>query len=195
MKRKSMILGLVALSTFFWGCPKRAPKTPAEDLSTKTSTVAPQPEEVTAAPAPSSSADRTPDPLSGDLAQVNSYAQSQGLLGDVYFDFDKSDLRAEARERLAKNAEWLAAHPEFTVTLEGHCDERGTNEYNLALGERRASAARDYLQFARRGGEPAAHHQLRRRAPVLHPERRELLVAESPGSLRDHRPHEGWLSE
>ena len=146
MKRKSMILGLVALSTFFWGCPKRAPKTPAEDLSTKTSTVAPQPEEVTAAPAPSSSADRTPDPLSGDLAQVNSYAQSQGLIGEIFFDFDQSDLRAEARERLAKNAQWLAAHPEFTVTLEGHCDERGTNEYNLALGDRRASAARDYLQ-------------------------------------------------
>ena len=145
MKRKSIVLGLVVLSTFIWGCPKRAPKTPAEDLSTKTSSVTPQPEEVTAAPSPSSSADRTPDPLAGDLAQVNSYAQSQGLIGDIFFDFDQSDLRAEARERLAKNAQWLAAHPEFTVTLEGHCDERGTNEYNLALGDRRAAAARDYL--------------------------------------------------
>jgi len=145
MKRKSIVLGLVALSTFFWGCPKKAPKTPAEDLSTRTTNVAPQPEEVTAAPAPSSSSDRTPDPLAGDLAQVNAYAQSQGLIGDIFFDFDQSDLRAEARERLAKNAQWLAAHPEFTVTLEGHCDERGTNEYNLALGERRAYATQGYL--------------------------------------------------
>ena len=145
MKRKSIVLGLVALSTFFWGCPKKAPKTPAEDLSTRTTNLAPQPEEVTAAPAPSSSSDRTPDPLAGDLAQVNAYAQSQGLIGDIFFDFDQSDLRAEARERLAKNAQWLAAHPEFTVTLEGHCDERGTNEYNLALGERRAKSTMNYL--------------------------------------------------
>jgi len=145
MKRKSIVLGLVVLSTLFWGCPKKAPKTPADDL-TKTTSTAPTPEEVTAAPAPPSSADRTPDPLSGDLAQVNAYASAQGLIGDVFFDFDQADLRSDARERLAKNAQWLAAHPEFTLTLEGHCDERGTNEYNLALGERRASAARDYLQ-------------------------------------------------
>ena len=145
MKRNAILVGVVALSVFFWGCPKKAPKTPAEDL-TKTTSTAPQPEEVTAAPAPPSGADRTPDPLSGDLAQVNAYAQSQGLIGDVFFDFDQYDLRSDARERLAKNAQWLAAHPEFTVTLEGHCDERGTNEYNLALGDRRAAAARDYLQ-------------------------------------------------
>jgi peptidoglycan-associated lipoprotein len=144
MKRKSIVLGLVVLSTLFWGCPKKAPKTPADDL-TKTTSTAPTPEEVTAAPAPPSSADRTPDPLSGDLAQVNAYASAQGLIGDVFFDFDQSDLRADARERLAKNAQWLSAHPEFVVTLEGHCDERGTNEYNLALGERRAKATMNYL--------------------------------------------------
>ena len=89
--------------------------------------------------------DATPDPLAGDIAAVNEYLAANGLLGDVYFDFDRSDLREDSRARLARNAEWLRAHPEFEVTLEGHCDERGTNEYNLALGERRAAAAKDYL--------------------------------------------------
>ena len=72
--------------------------------------------------------------------------QAQGLVGDVFFDYDRAELKPEARERLAKNAQWLNANPQFLVTLEGHCDERGTNEYNLALGDRRAGAARDYLQ-------------------------------------------------
>ncbi|HLF56717.1 MAG TPA: peptidoglycan-associated lipoprotein Pal [Thermoanaerobaculia bacterium] len=89
--------------------------------------------------------DQTPDPLAGDIVAVNEYVTRNGLLGDVYFDFDKADLTEESRSRLAKNAEWLRAHPEFEVRIEGHCDERGTNEYNLALGERRAAAAMGYI--------------------------------------------------
>ncbi len=69
----------------------------------------------------------------------------QDQLKTVYFDFDKSDLRSAGEEALAKNAAWLKEHSEFLVRIEGHCDERGTNEYNLALGDRRANAARDYL--------------------------------------------------
>ena len=80
-----------------------------------------------------------------DIAKLNEYLRSQGLLGDVYFDYDRAELREDARERLTKNAEWLRSHSQFEVTIEGHCDERGTNEYNLALGERRAGAARDYM--------------------------------------------------
>lgn len=71
--------------------------------------------------------------------------RDRGLLGDVYFDFDRAELKAEARERLSRNADFLKSRPEFLVTVEGHCDERGTNEYNLALGDRRATATRDYL--------------------------------------------------
>ena len=66
-------------------------------------------------------------------------------MADIYFDFDKSDLRPESQAQLAKNADWLKANPTYKATIEGHCDERGTNEYNLALGERRANAAKDYL--------------------------------------------------
>jgi len=63
----------------------------------------------------------------------------------VYFDFDKSELKPEARETLNKKAAWLRANPEYKVRIEGNCDERGTNEYNMALGERRANAAWKYL--------------------------------------------------
>ena len=66
-------------------------------------------------------------------------------LQDVNFDFDKSDIRADARDVLAKNADWIKAHAEYSVQIEGHCDERGTAEYNLALGERRANSVKNYL--------------------------------------------------
>ncbi len=65
--------------------------------------------------------------------------------GHIYFDFDRSELKPEARAILEKKAAWLKAHPDYSVRIEGHCDERGTNEYNLALGERRANAAMKYL--------------------------------------------------
>jgi peptidoglycan-associated lipoprotein len=63
----------------------------------------------------------------------------------IFFDFDKSDIRADAAEALRQNAEMLNLYPEANITLEGHCCEIGTAEYNLALGERRAKAAFDYL--------------------------------------------------
>ena len=63
----------------------------------------------------------------------------------VYFDFDKSELKPEARAILKKKADWMRANPQYSVRIEGHCDERGTNEYNLALGERRANAAWKFI--------------------------------------------------
>jgi len=68
-----------------------------------------------------------------------------GPLKEIYFDFDKYDLRADARATLKANATWLKSNPSARVEIEGHCDERGTNEYNLALGAKRAKAATDYL--------------------------------------------------
>jgi len=67
------------------------------------------------------------------------------VLGDIFFDFDKSVLSMDATEQLKTNSGWLQANPKKTVVIEGHCDERGTNEYNFALGERRADSAKDYL--------------------------------------------------
>jgi peptidoglycan-associated lipoprotein len=66
-------------------------------------------------------------------------------LADAYFDYDKADLRDDARAALAANADWLKRFPSTRITVEGHADSRGTAEYNLALGQRRASAAKDYL--------------------------------------------------
>ena len=81
--------------------------------------------------------------LPEDLAQLN----AQGYLADAFFDTDRFDLTPAARELLAANAAWLQKHPTISILIEGHCDERNTREYNLALGERRASAVRDYLVF------------------------------------------------
>ncbi|MCL2468613.1 MAG: peptidoglycan-associated lipoprotein Pal [Alphaproteobacteria bacterium] len=70
-------------------------------------------------------------------------------VGDrVFFGFDRYDLSAEARATLDRQAAWLNKYPSVNVTVEGHTDERGTREYNLALGERRATAARNYLVAA-----------------------------------------------
>lgn len=71
------------------------------------------------------------------------------MVSDVYFDYDKSEVRDDARTTLNKNAEALkaifAAHPNGIVTVEGHCDERGSAEYNLGLGDRRSTSVKEYL--------------------------------------------------
>ncbi|MDP1962775.1 MAG: peptidoglycan-associated lipoprotein Pal [Reyranella sp.] len=75
-----------------------------------------------------------------------SVADFRQNVGDrVFFDTDQSTVREDGRATLAKQAEWLKKYTNYQITVEGHCDERGTREYNLALGERRANAARQYL--------------------------------------------------
>ena len=64
---------------------------------------------------------------------------------DAYFDLDKADIRTDARSALAKTADFLRNYPQVKVVVEGHCDERGSTEYNLALGDRRAAAVKQYL--------------------------------------------------
>lgn len=64
---------------------------------------------------------------------------------DAYFDYDKSDIREDAKAALQKDAEFLRSYPQVNVTVEGHCDERGSSEYNLGLGQRRADAVKNYM--------------------------------------------------
>ena len=89
----------------------------------------------------------TPKDQAGAGAAVPGSAQDFIVnVGDrVFFDTDSSTLRPEGRTTLDRQAQWLQQYPRYTVTIEGHADERGTREYNLALGARRAQAARDYL--------------------------------------------------
>jgi len=150
MRAKYLALGvLIGAVTVVAGCSSKKPQTSADLATAPVVAPAPTPQttDVSASVRPATGEDKSQvDPLKDpDLARLNSFVLNQGLLGDVYFDFDRYELKQDARNRLAKNADWLKSHGEFLLTIEGHCDERGTNEYNLALGERRAAAARDYI--------------------------------------------------
>jgi peptidoglycan-associated lipoprotein len=83
---------------------------------------------------------------SGGKAGPGSEEDLKQNVGDrVFFDTDQSGINAEGRKTLERQAQWLKRYPNLTVTIEGHCDERGLREYNLALGDRRATAAKDML--------------------------------------------------
>ncbi len=122
------------------GSPEQAQVTQAVATPTPT----PLPEETVTEPVnePVPSVEVTEE-LPEDIQELN----RRGYLKDVFFDTDRYDLKPEAREILAANAAWLQKHPTVKILVEGHCDERNTREYNLALGERRANAVRDYLVF------------------------------------------------
>jgi len=94
-----------------------------------------------AAPKPGAPSAAAPSTAGVDMAQDARAFEAEG----IYFDFDKSEIKAEAKAILEKKAAWLRANSSYKVRIEGNCDERGTNEYNLALGDRRAKAAQKYL--------------------------------------------------
>lgn len=129
----TMFFAFLALT----GCPPPATTKPeAPPAPTPQASAAQKPPAAATAPAkPSASLE----------AARKGIAPAPGPLKDIYFDFDKYDLRADARDVLKANADWLKTNASARVEIEGHCDERGTNEYNLALGAKRAQAAKDYL--------------------------------------------------
>ncbi|MES2055724.1 MAG: peptidoglycan-associated lipoprotein Pal [Pseudomonadota bacterium] len=104
---------------------------------------------------PAPGVDQGPPPVQGDNVQPGSRADFERSVtsNTVNFALDRYDIDARAREILDSQAAWLAKWPNVPVSLEGHADERGTREYNLALGDRRANAAKNYL--AGRGVNPA----------------------------------------
>ena len=136
-----LIVLIVALLAVGCSSSKKDPEVEEPDT---TATRAPA-TDVEASPAPATETDMTEQAPELSIQELNEQAHDQGLIGDVFYDFDKYDLRPEARERLARNAEFMRENPELTFVIEGHCDERGTEEYNIALGQRRATAALDYL--------------------------------------------------
>jgi peptidoglycan-associated lipoprotein len=100
---------------------------------------------VTPAPAPPPVAAAPPAPAPAPPRAAPAEYESAPELAAVFFDFDRSVIRPDAARTLDASADWLKSNPSAVLLIEGHCDERGTNEYNLALGERRAKAAHDYL--------------------------------------------------
>jgi peptidoglycan-associated lipoprotein len=140
-----LVAPVLVLSLFLAGCPKR-PATTAASAPPPTgspspspaapSTTAPSPGMTPSPAAPSTATPATP-PAPTEFRETDN-------LKDVYFDFDKYDIRTGDARILDANAAWLKTNNDL-VLIEGHCDERGTNEYNLALGERRAKATMNYL--------------------------------------------------
>ena len=85
------------------------------------------------------------DVLSEDIREANRVARERGWIQDAFFAFDASTLDGEAQEALRRSATWLRQNPEYRLRIEGHCDDRGTEQYNLALGDRRDDTASSYL--------------------------------------------------
>lgn len=142
-------LAIISLCAFSAGCKKKvAAALPAP----------PQPQESRAnfTPAPAAPAPSRPEPVAttapSRMPDAATRARIQELLNriqDAHFDYNKHTLRPDAEETLRKDAQTLAEiirqYPEFKLTVEGHCDERGSEEYNLALGDARAQQAKQYL--------------------------------------------------
>jgi len=140
--KKTMIVMLVlafALGSVFTlaSCAKKVGK--VEEPVRPAATTAP------AAPAPAPMAPAAPDTKPVEDATAMRSAIQAFESTHVYFDYDKADIKAEAKPVLEKKAEFLRANASYKVTIEGYCDERGTNEYNMALGDRRAKSAMKYL--------------------------------------------------
>lgn len=125
MNNKTKIMYLLVLSCLvFFACPKKVPP--------------PQPPQEVAPPQVEQPKEVEEPSIRGEEFQ------SIPELKNVYFDYDKYNLTEEAKSILQKNAEFLISHSEYEILVEGHCCECGTNDYNLALGQKRATTVRDY---------------------------------------------------
>jgi peptidoglycan-associated lipoprotein len=148
MTKKQFVMGLVVALALTGACGKKKPPvarpTPPPPPPTAPTTERPPapPEPVQENPVIPPEPSITDDPLTtADLESINKNSPFQ----PVFFALDSSDIDGAGQQALNADAEILKKYPSWTITIEGHCDERGTAEYNLALGERRAVAAKTYL--------------------------------------------------
>ena len=140
-KRRIFLLGVIVLLSVLalWGCPKKAQVTSSPET----------PKGMETAPATESATGESKDELAArqrekEEARERAATAAAGLQ-PIYFDFDRSVIRDDAKATMKVNAEWLKANPNMKVRIEGNSDERGTREYNQALGQRRATSAKKYL--------------------------------------------------
>ncbi len=142
-------LSFIALTMVFIigvaGCAKKVPP-PAPPPPPPPPAAPPPPPPPPPPPAPAPAPAPTP-PTEDEIFNRKSLADlnRDAPLGDAFFDYDKAEITAEGRATLQRNSDYLKRWTTTRVSIEGHCDARGTNEYNLALGERRAQAVKDYL--------------------------------------------------
>ena len=122
-------------------CKKKPPTTAPGARPVIEEPTRPREERVVPPPPTGAPTDVESSQLPADVNAIN----ARGYLKDAFFDYDKADLRDDARTALSTDAEWLKRYRSIQFLIEGHCDERGTSEYNLALGDRRANAAKEYL--------------------------------------------------
>jgi peptidoglycan-associated lipoprotein len=151
MNRLRAVLPIIALAVTIAvaACSKKVPQPlpPAPSSSSSSATTPPPPPPPPASPraaaAPRAGAALTEEEIFArkSIEQVN----ADQPLGDVFFDLDKSEIRAEARGALQKDSDWIKRWASTRLSIEGHCDSRGSAEYNLALGSRRATAVKEYL--------------------------------------------------
>ena len=147
-QRRAMMAAVVLLGVLAGACAKKQPPIarpappppPASSATPARPPAPPEPVSEPAIPTP------TPLPNEGDLGSRSlDDLNRESPFKPVFYDFDSTDLNATGQAALNGNAELMKRYPSWVVTVEGHCDERGTAEYNLALGERRALSARNYL--------------------------------------------------
>ena len=142
---------LIALSLVFTigvaGCAKKVPPPAPAPPPPPPGAPAPPPPPPPPPPAPPAPAPAPKPPTEDEIFSRKSLddLNRERPLSDVFFDYDKSEIKDEGRAVLQRNAEFLKRWTSTRLAIEGHCDARGTNEYNLALGERRAQAVKDYL--------------------------------------------------
>ena len=143
------LIALVAVAFFVAACEtaSQTATDSAGESSASTSSSTASTSSSSGSSSGSSSSSSSSASSSGSAAAASTSAEDAlAAIGNtVYFDYDSSALGGNAQGTLLRQAGFLNANPSLTITIEGHCDERGTREYNLALGERRASAARDFL--------------------------------------------------
>lgn len=150
MKRITVVMmTLILVMSIFalYGCPKKAeitaaPEAQPQKVDPAAADAAKAAEEKRAAEAAAAAAAKAAE---DEKAEKERAAKEAAGLKPIYFDFDKSFVRDDARAVMKANAAWLKANPKAKIRIEGNCDERGTIEYNQALGQRRAASAKKYL--------------------------------------------------
>lgn len=143
MKKIFLALAITA-GVIIGGCTEKKPLTPVQqpEATQEQPKIKEEPKE--SKPSEQTTAPQTESVESKDLASRN-VEEIPGMFKDIYFDYDRYDIREDAKITLKSVADYLIKNGGIRVLIEGHCDSRGTSEYNLGLGERRAKAARDYL--------------------------------------------------